>query len=324
VSRRAWVVTVVVTLPLAGCGGGSSGRASPAVAPAAVSCPADVPLRIGARVRVGGGAGPLTVLGDTLWTARPAAGALVPVRTRGTPRAGRAVRLGGAPVSIAAGFGSVYVADRDRDRILRVSSSGDVARWAKVQAPIKVVMTPDSPFAISLDDGSLYRLAPQSPGESADIDIPATAPADAVYEAGELWIRGGAGGGLAPFNLRANGFAHRSVKLPVRVVGAIAAGRGAVWAALPTARAVARLDAATLALGVLRTSSGLRPTAIAVDDCAVWAGDADGRVERIDARTGAPGRPLRIGRSLAALVADRGGVWASDPRGGSVVRVEAR
>jgi hypothetical protein len=77
-------------------------------------------------------------------------------------------------------------------------------------------------------------------------------------------------------------------------------------------------------LGVLRTSRGLRPAAIAVDDCAVWAGDADGRVERIDARTGAPGRPLRIGRSLAALVADRGGVWASDPRGGSVVRVEAR
>jgi streptogramin lyase len=276
-------------------------------------------------VRVGRGAGPLAVADGTVWAARPAAGTVTPVSVD-TPHAGRPIRVGGAPVSLAAAFGSVYVADRDRDRILRVSpGTGAVARWADVQAPTKIAVADEQMFAISLDDGSLYAIAPRTRGTGVEIAIPARAPVDAAYEGGELWVLGGADRGLSPFNPRLGGFVRMGVRLPVRVVGAVAAGQGAVWAALPTARAVARLDVATLSLSLLRTSRGFRPTAIAVGACAVWVGDAGGRVERVDPASARPlGRPVRIGHAVSALVADRDGVWASDPRDGTVVRVAPR
>jgi DNA-binding beta-propeller fold protein YncE len=223
-------------------------------------------------------------------------------------------------------IGGVYVADRDGDRILRIDPpSRALAQWAAVQAPIKIAVAGEKLFAISLDDGSLYPVAPRTRGVGMDIGIPARAPVDAAYQAGELWVLGGGDRSLSPFSLRLGGFVRIGVRLPVQVVGAVAAGQGAVWAALPTAHAVARLDPSTLSVSLLRTSRGLRPTAIAVDACTVWVGDADGRVERIDPRRGRPlGRPVRVGHALAALVADRGGVWASDPRDGTVVRVAAR
>jgi DNA-binding beta-propeller fold protein YncE len=325
VSGRRLVPAAVTALLIAGCGDGEV-RGRSAVPSAAQACPAPAPLRVAARVRVGPGVGPVTTAGATLWAARPAAGVLVPVRGGAKPRTGRPVRVGGAPVSLAAGFGGVFVADRDRDRVLRVDAAGrTVVRWAGVQAPIKVGVAGDELFAISLDDGALYRMPGRTRGIGADIPIPARAPVDAVYEAGDTWVLGGADGGLAPFSLRQNRFVRVGVKLPVRVVGAVAAGQDAVWAALPTARSVARLDSSTASLSVLRASPGFRPTAIAVDDCTIWVGDPDGRVQRIDPRGAGPlHRPVRIGRSLAALAADRGGVWASDPRDGTVVRIAPR
>ena len=324
-SRWRWRAATVAVLALAGCGEAGVRSVAP-IPSAAPACPAAAPLRIDARVRVGRGVGPLAVADGTLWAARPAAGVLVAVPDTARPRASRAVRLGGAPISLAAGFGGVFVADRDRDRILRVRAGSRTAvRWARVEAPIKVGVADRELFAISLDDGALYRMPSGEPGVGADIAIPARAPVDGVYVAGDTWVLGGADGGLSPFSLQKNRFVRAGVKLPVRVVGAVAAGQGAVWAALPTAHAVARLDPSTASLTVLRASRGWRPTAIAVDDCTVWLGDAGGRVQRLDPRGARPlERPMRVGRSLAALVADRGGVWASDPRDGTVVRIAPR
>jgi streptogramin lyase len=322
-TQRRWVAFVVAALLLAGCGDRAV-RGAPAIestVPAA-ACPPASPLRIDARVRVGRGAGPMTVAGDRLWTSRPAAGVLVSVGLRATPRAARPVRIGGAPVSLAAGLGSIYVADRDRDRILRLDPvTGKVVRLAAIQSPVKVAVSQAALFAISLDDGALHRLDPLT-GVGTPLAIPALAPIDAVLEGGDLWILGGGDAGVSPFDERRNAFVRAGVRMPTRVVGAIAAGAGAVWAALPTARAVARIEPQTLSLGVLRASRGFAPTAVAVDGCSVWLGDSDGRVERIDPATGRTlGRPVRSGTALAALVADRGGVWASDPSDGTVVRV---
>jgi hypothetical protein len=325
VSRRRWLPAALATLLLAGCGDGDVRSPAPSAA-AAAACPGPARLRVETRVRVGAGVGPLAVADGTLWAARPAAGVLAAVALGARPRAARAVRVGGAPVSLAAAFGGVFVADRDRDRILRVDpGTRAVVRWAALEAPVKVGVADEALFAISLDDGALYPFQGRTPGVGADVPIPARAPVDAVYEGGDTWVLGGGDGGLSPFSLRQARFVRAGVKLPARVVGTVAAGQGAVWAALPTARSVARVDPSTQSLTRLRASRGFRPTALAVDDCTVWVGDADGRVQRIDPRSARPlDRPVRIGRSLAALVADRGGVWASDPSGGTVVRIAPR
>jgi DNA-binding beta-propeller fold protein YncE len=326
VSRRAAVLTGVAALLLGGCGEGAVRGSTPA-APVAVAvaqgCPPATALHVDARVRVGRGVGPLAIDQGRLWAARPAAGELVLVRTGARSRIARRVRVGGAPVSLAAAFGNIWVADRDGGRILRVGLvSAAVAQWAEVDAPVKIAVAGERLFAISLDDGALYALNPRTRGAGVDIAIPARGPVDAIQQGGELWVLGGGDSGLSPLDLRTGAFRRAGVRLPVRVVGAIAAGHGAVWAALPTARAVARVDPASLSVGIGRASNGFRPTVVAVDSCTVWLGDADGRVARLDPDSRRPvGRPLRIGRSLAALVADRGGMWASDPRDGTVVRV---
>jgi hypothetical protein len=323
-SWRRWILPAVAVLSLAGCGDGRP-KAAP-VGSVAPGCPPSAPLRVDARVRVGPGVGSLAIAGGTLWAARPAAGLLVPVRAETRPRAGRPVRLGGAPVSLASRLGGIFVADRDRDRILRVdAASRAIVRWAGIQTPIKIGVAAGELFAISLDDGALYRMPGRAPGVGAEIPIPARAPVDAVYEAGDIWVLGGADGSLSPFSLRQNRFVRASVKLPARVVGGIAAGRGRVWAALPAARSVARMDPSTASLSRLSATRGFRPTAIAVDDCSVWVGDARGRVQRIDASSGRPlDRPVRTGHALAALVTDGGAVWASDPGDGTVVRIAPR
>jgi streptogramin lyase len=324
--RRLLVVCGAVAAALLPAGCGDDGvRGAPTSRAGAADCPPLAPLRIDARVRVGRGVGPLAIADGRLWAARPAAGVLASVRIGARPRAGQPIRVG-APVSIAAAFGGVWVADRDGGRILRVDpATGAVARWADVEAPVKIVVAGAGLFAISLDDGALYAINPRGPGKGLEIGIPTRGPVDAVQQGGDLWVLGGADSGLSPLELRTSVFRRAGVRLPTRVVGTIAAGQGAVWAALPTARAVARVDPVFLSLGAVYASRGFRPTVVAVDSCTVWLGDADGRVTRIDARRARPvGRPLRIGRSLAALVVDRGGVWASDPRAGTVVRVAAR
>jgi hypothetical protein len=319
---------VAAALLLGGCGGASGGGApsggSASSATTATGCPHATAPRVVARVRAGGGVGPLAIDGTTLWTARPAAGTLLDVRLGGSrPRAGRSLHVGGAPVSLAAQSGSLYVADRDRGRVLRIDvATRRVVRRAAIETAVKVVVAGAQVVAISLDDGDVTTLRRLTFVAPAPVSIPAVAPIDAAYEAGQLWILGAADHGLTPFDVGHDGFIRPGVRLPTRVVGAVAAGQGAVWVALPTAHGVARVDATTRAVGVLRAAPGFRPTAVAVDDCAVWAGDAGGRVQRLDPASGRPiGPPVRIGASLAALVADRGGVWASDPRDGTVVRV---
>lgn len=320
------LAAAAAALLLAGCGGGGDAdEGAAASAPAAEGCPPVSELRVEARVRVGSGAGPLAASAGTLWVARPAAGVLTPVNLAGgTPRAGRALRIGGAPVSLAAGPQGVYVADRDRDRILRVDPArGRVVARSVIQAPIKVELAGEKVASISLDDGELSVHDPRTLfAPLIAVAIPALEPIDMAHLAGDLWVLGGSDHGVAPLDIGRNGFVRAGKRLPTRVVGSMDAGRGAIWVALPTAHAVAGVDGETGALELLRASRDLRPTAVAVDNCAIWAGDGAGRVQRLDPVQGRPlGPSIRTGRSLAALVADRGGVWASDPRGGTVVRV---
>lgn len=324
-SRRAQVLAAALLLLLAGCDADVADRPARSAA-AGPACDAAAPLRVDARLRVGAGVGPMTLDGATLWAARPAAGTIVPIGVDAAPRAGAPIRVGGAPVSIAAGLGEVWVADRDRDRILRVSpKSRRVRMLAGIDAPVKVVLADGTLYVISLDDGAIYSMNPRDAAGLRDLAIPLRAPVDAVRQGGDLWLLGGSDHGVTPFHMSSSRFLRAGVQMPAPVVGAIAAGQGAVWVALPTDGSVVRIDPVTNAIGPVRASPGLRPGAVAVDDCGVWVGDADGRVQRLDPVTARPfGGAIRIGRSVGALVADRGGVWASDPRGGTLVRVSGR
>jgi hypothetical protein len=320
-SRRCLLACVAAALVLGGCGGGSAQRAATA---ARSTCPPAMAPRLVERVSVGSGVVALAVSGETLWAARPAAGEVIPIGiVHGRVGAAPALRIGGAPISLAAGFGALYVADRDRGRVLRISErTRTIVRRIAIETPIKVVVSGGQIAVISLDDGELTPLDPYTFGAFPALAIPAIVPADAAFDGAELWILGAADHSLTPYDVGRAGFVREGLRLPTRVVGAVTAGQGAVWVALPTAHGVARLEPATRVVTVLRASRGFSPTAIAVGDCAIWVGDRDGRVQRLDAASGKPvGRPLRIGRSLAALAVDRDGVWASDPRGGTVVRV---
>ena len=82
------------------------------------------------------------------------------------------------------------------------------------------------------------------------------------------------------------------------------------------------MNASTVAVQELPVQPGLRPVATAVGSCGVWVGGESGTVTLIDPGTGAPlAAPVRVGHSVAALVASGNAVWASDPVDGTVTRV---
>ena len=81
--------------------------------PPAPGCAQVMSLSAGAPVRVGKGAGAILADAGVVWVARAQAGTV----TRITAGGRSVVDLGGAPVSLAAGFGQVWVALRDGNRV---------------------------------------------------------------------------------------------------------------------------------------------------------------------------------------------------------------
>jgi streptogramin lyase len=98
-----------------------------------------------------------------------------------------------------------------------------------------------------------------------------------------------------------------------------------IWIGEGARGALLRIDAASVQVSELPAPFGIRPVATAVGACGVWVAGAGGRLALVDPRDAAPlGPAITVGHSIAALAASAGGVWASDPLDGTVVRVSAR
>jgi hypothetical protein len=273
------------------------------------------------RVRVGPGAGALAMDNSDVWVARSRAGTV----TRVTATGRTALRVGDTPVGLAAGFGRVWIALRDADRVVSVDARTLALRSATtVGLPVSVVTGPSGVWALSLDAGALYLVDPTSGVAGAPVYAPVEGPSDMVAVGDELWLLGANDQGLSPVNARLHRVLRSGFRLSGRSLSGLSSSDGVLWVAEPGRHAVVRVEAADVAARELTAPGGMRPATTAVGACGVWVADSSGLLALLDPKTGAViSPPRRIGRSVAALAPSGTGVWVSDPVGGAIVSVQA-
>jgi hypothetical protein len=313
---------------LAGCGSAARtstpARAS-AVAPVAAgraSCPGQVRLAVAARQAVGAGAGPLALEGGAVWVARPQAGEVIRVGAAGSLVA----HLGGTPISLALGFGKLWVAERDGNRVVSLNEQTLEQRSAaSIPVPVSVVAGSLGVWALSIDTNSLYRLDPASGISAPPYDSPVASPVEMVAVADELWVLGAEEEGLSPFNTELERIVRAGFDLPARALSGLSAAGGTIWLGETAGRSLLRVDAATAAVQRLPAPDGIQVIATAAGACGLWVADGSGDVALVDPQTAALlGPPIHIGRSVADLAVSSTGVWVSDPLDGTLVHVEVR
>jgi streptogramin lyase len=320
-------VTLAATT-LAACGGaGPSKPVASAAVGAPTACPARGVLDSGPRVRVGAGVGPIAVTARGAWAVRPRADT-VELVTRAGLRAGPPIRVPGSPVSIVAGAGYLWLAARDANRVVRIDpGSGRTRTSTPIDVPVGVAVGRGSVWALSLDDGAVYRVNVADASIPLEgLAVPVRDPFAVVGGGSDLWLAGAGDRGVAPFDTRISRFAREGVRVPVDAIDGLAAGAGAVWMADAAGGQVLRMNPHDLALDPMRAPSGLKPTAIAVTRCALWMADGrSGIVAVVDPRTAKPlVAPSRVARSVGGLAADGDAVWLTDPVAGTVARLRMR
>jgi DNA-binding beta-propeller fold protein YncE len=323
------LVMTLMAIPLTGCGGtaatggparvGASRSASPG---ARQGCSARMRLTATEFQSIGRGAGPLAVDGTAVWVARPRAGTLTRVTTAGRT----VIHVGAAPISLAVGFGKLWVAERDANQVVLIDTRTlSQTVGASLSVPVSVVVGPVGVWALSLDAGALYQLDPVSGGAASPIDSPVLNPSAMVTAGEDLWVLGSGDHGLSPVNGKLSRIVRAGFDQPGQALSGLSAAGTNIWLGEPGRRSLLRVDARTVAVQELPAPDDIQPTSTATGVCGVWVADASGNLAIADLHTAAPlGPSIHVGRSIAALAPSGTGVWVSDPIDGTLVRVEVR
>jgi streptogramin lyase len=189
----------------------------------------------------------------------------------------------GSAKALVVAFGSIWLADTDRDRVLRYDPDDLSAE----------------PIAIPVDDDDVADAAPRS-----------IAMGDGAAEG--IWVVNQLGDTVIAIDPERNKVTDR---IQVEEPTAVAADDTGVWVTSETHDLVLRFDPAdTRALRTYQAADGIPdgPTSIVVGPSGVWVGsDLDEAVVRIDPGTNAIDR-LRLGGITGDMAVDeRGDVWVT-------------
>jgi ABC-type transport system substrate-binding protein/class 3 adenylate cyclase len=230
------------------------------------------------------------------------------------------VGLPGRPSGIAAGGGSVWVADE---------ASGEVYQIApRTHAIVDRVPARIAPSAVAVGGGRVWVadggndtvtwFSPAQPSpRSIRVGI---GPSAIAYGAGAAWVVNTVDGTVQridPVTLRP------SRPLPVGTQPtAVAVGGGSVWVAVAASDEVVRIDPGSPGRITARLPVGNAPAALAYGGGYVWvANSGDGTVTRIDP-AGGPARVVTTGGDPEGIAFGDGGVWVADGRGQRVSRID--
>ena len=230
--------------------------------------------------------------------------------------------VGHAPDALAAGGGSVWIAN-GRD--------GTVSRVDRGRGQVTTIDVGGEPAAVAFGAGSLWV----ADGQNRRVDQIDSATNRVVRRlaagngsrgvalaGGAVWLTSAIDEQVERLDLTQGGRIQR-----IAVPGgpaAIAAGGGAVWVAGESDGIVTKLDPRSgAALKAIAIGNG--PAGIAVGYGGVWiANRDDGTVTRIDTATDAVTDTVHVGGSPVAVAAGLGGIWVADAGTGAVIRIDPR
>ena len=246
------------------------------------------------------------------------------------PRSGRVVdrvAVGGRPVAVAVGAGSVWVANADDGTLSKIDPhERKVVRIIGLGVPASdVAVGEGSVWVTGGSVGTLLRIDPRTDTVVKKLDLAGSNPLapNAAYSVavggGAVWV-----GSANWLVLRIDPETETVTgSVPVgHIPVALAAAGGDVWATLLDGRTVridARADESTGGV-----SGPFSPVDIGVGSGSVWVADEPGALWQIDAATVTITRTVTVPSSMLGLAVSGRDVWATSSRTAAVTRVDAR
>jgi YVTN family beta-propeller protein len=274
-----------------------------------------------ATIRVGDDPVALTV-GNVVWVASRSQGVVDAIDTASGRLAGSPIRIGGAPVSVTTGFGSVWAVDTTANALVRL----DPAREA---APVSIPVG-ERPTDVAIDKRWLWvtnegantvsRVDPAT--NQADATIPVgQGPSSVATGAGAVWVTNIDGKSVSEIDPRRARVTGKPIFVGQRP-NDVAVGGGRVWVIDVFNGTLSSIDPLTGIVGK-PIEVGPRPRGVKTGFGYVWvANGGDGTVSRIDPRAGAPaGKPIPVGTNPADIAVGRGAVWTANSDDATVTKI---
>ena len=217
------------------------------------------------------------------------------------------IPVGSDPVALAFGEGALWVAERGDGTVAQISAASN-----KV---IRRIQSVNAPSALAVGYGAVWvgsavdRTVTRVRPDGSVLVIHLGAPPSAIAAgAGAVWITSEETGTLFRVEPR-TGTVVRPIRVGNRPV-AVAAGASGVWVVNRQDATVWRIDPATNS--VSDTIAVARdPAGVALSASGVWVATANAQVSRIDPRAGRIVARVDLGNPPAALTADGGSVWVA-------------
>jgi peptide/nickel transport system substrate-binding protein len=228
-------------------------------------------------------------------------------------------RVGHGPEAVAAGAGSVWVANRLDGTVARVDHGQQVATIDVGGEPTGLVYGAGS---LWVADGRGRTVAQIDPGLNRVVQrFDVGNPTDAVAVGfGAVWVASAVDATVVKIDL-GSGRVSKTIGVEARPT-ALAAGRGAIWVASDATARLIRLDPRS-GTPVDTIAVGNGPSSVAVGAGAVWvANRTDGTVSRIDPGADAVTEAVPVGHEPRAVVAADDGVWVANGGDGTVMRID--
>jgi peptide/nickel transport system substrate-binding protein len=237
-----------------------------------------------------------------------------------TGRARGSIPIGAAPSGLAAGDGSIWVADINGKSVSRLDP------LARVR--IQTVGVGDAPAGVAFgggflwvangQDGTVSKIDPRTESMVDTIHV-GTEPAGIALEGGHVWVANSGDGTVTEIREGTDAVVRF---IPVdQSADGIAAGFGSIWVTSLTTGAVTRVDPRTASR--TRISAGTGADAIAVGDGSVWvANRLDDTVTRIDPGTNDVRALISVGDGPSGITVTSSGVWVSDELAGTLSRID--
>jgi YVTN family beta-propeller protein len=238
-----------------------------------------------------------------------------------------AIPVGIRPGPVAAGAGSVWVANLEDRTVTRIDPQTR-------SAAATVSLGDRTPTGLAVGAGALWvahglrgelsRVAPQFGRVSKTLAVTlrsyASPNGSVAFGEGHVWA---AYGDSTLARIRLPDVRPAGSTLAGSTPAAVVVGGGAVWVANSGDATVQRFNPVTFAEGPLRTFNvGRRPTGLAFGAEAVWvANQGDDSVMRVDPSTGST-FPIRVGAAPAAVAVGADAVWVANSGDGTVSRID--
>jgi len=228
--------------------------------------------------------------------------------------------VGAGPSAIAAGGGSVWVAN---------AQDGTVSRIDRERGQLVTIPVGEAPAGLAYGSGSLFvtlaserRVAQVNPRTNRvvrTIDVPNT-PQGIAAGFGAMWVTSQVDRTVSRLDV-ATGSRTRTIHVAANPT-ALASGAGAVWVTSEEGGTVFRIEPRTRT--VLKSITvGDGPVAIAVGAGAVWVANRQAStVSRIDPATNRVTHTVPVDGDPTAIVADARGVWVASGARATVTRID--